>query len=229
MNDVPEIASKSHLKKMINNRDYSILINYSPQAQCFTSEYSNQTFSQDLRLLEIRAVLLSCIYYSARIVKELNGLNSDNETLKTEDLDQLNLHLESLKNLYSNLESDSSTPVPISVFGSFFGSKLFGLRKSKTMLTIFINFIELIQTMITTVNNPGCMNEESMNKMKVNTTELINGFEKAATHYESIISKTIIEIDSSQKLEGRKEVLETLSNMIYVSSFNLYNINCAIK
>lgn len=229
MNGVPEIASQSHLKKMINNRDYSILINYSPQAQCFTSEYSNQTFSHDLRLLEIRAVLLSCIYYCARIVKELGGLNSDNETLKTEDLDQLNLHLEKLKYLYTQLESDPSTPVPIRVFGSFFGSKLFGLGKSKIMLTIFINFIELIQTMITTVNNPACMNDESINKMKVNTTELINGFEKAAVHYECIISKTIIEIDSSQKLEGRREVLETLSNMIYVSGINQYYINSVIK
>lgn len=233
MDEVPFIASKSHLEKMINNRDYSVLLNYSPPEQCLNSEYSNKIFSHDLRLLEIRAVLLSCVYYSAHIVKQLsvqdiksipaevNGLNADDESLKSEYLDQLDVHLKSLKNLYKQLESDPPTPVPINVFGSFYGSKLFGLEKCKIILTIIINFIELIQTMVSTVNNSDCTDDKWANKMKVNASELTNGFEKAISYCHCIISKTITEVDSSLKLEGRKEVLEVLTNMIEVSiNFN---------
>lgn len=229
MNDAPEIASKAHLKKMINNRDYSVLINYAPPARCLTSEHSNQTFSHDLRLLEIRAVILSCIYYSACIVKELsgqdiksvypeeNGLKSNDELPRSEYIDQLNLHLEKLKNLYSELEYNPPVPISKIVFGSFFGSKLFSLDKS--MLNIIINFIELIQTMGSTIKNPVCIEEEWSSKMKDNEIELTNGFEKAITHCQCIISKTVNEVDSSLKLEGRKEVLEILTNLIDVSNF----------
>lgn len=229
MDEAPFIASKSHLKKMINNRDYSVLINYSPPGQCLNSEHSNQIFSHDLRLLEIRAVLLSCIYYSAHIVKqfsaqdiksvpsEVNGLSSDSEIAKSEYLNQLNLHLNSLKNLYEQLESDPPISVPKNVFGSFFKSKLFSLEKSKIMLTIIINFIELMQIMGSTMKNTDCTDDKSANKMKVITSDLANGFEKAIDYCLSIISKTIVEEDSNLKLEGRKEVLEVLTNMIDVS------------
>lgn len=230
MNDVPVIASKSHLGKMINNRDYTVLINYNPPTRCLTSEHSNQIFSHDLRLLEIRAVLLSCIYYSAHMVKqlsahniksissELNGLNHDEDkSLKLDYLDLLDLNLGNLKYLYTQLVNDPPTAVPIGVFGSFFGSKLFSLEKSKIMLTIIINFIEFLKTMGSNVKNPACM-DEWKNKMKVNVTDISNGFEKAIDYYQCIISKTINVSDSSLKLEGRKDVLEVLTNMIDVSS-----------
>lgn len=233
MNDVPEIASKSHLGKMVNNRDYSVLINYNPPTRCLTLEHSNQTFLHDLRLLEIRTVLLSCIYYSAHMVKqmgaqniksissEVNGFNHDEESLKLEYLDLLDLNLGNLKYLYTQLESDPPTSVPINVFGSFFGSKLFGLEKSKIMLTIIINFIELIKTMGSNVKNSACMDEWT-NKMKINATDLSNGFEKAIDFCQCIVSKTIDVNDPSLKLEGRKEVLEILTNMIEVSSITIY-------
>lgn len=230
MDEASIIASKTHLQKMINNRDYSVLINYSPPEQCLNSEHSNQIFSHDLRLLEIRAVLLSCIYYSAHIVKqfnatqdiksvssEINGLSSDNELHKSEYLDQLDSHLTSLKKLYEQLESDPPTPVPKNVFGSFFRSKLFSLEKSKIMLTIIINFIELIQIMGSTMRNSNCTDDNWASKMKVITSELTSGFEKSIDHCQGIISKTIVEDDSSLKLEGRKEALEVLTNMIDVS------------
>lgn len=229
MDVAPYIASKSHLEKMINNRDYSVLINYSPPVRCLNSEHSNQIFSHDLRLLEIRAVLLSCIYYSAQIVKqfnaqdiksvssEVNGLSSDDELFKSEYLEQLDLHLSSLKKLYKQLESDPPTPVPKNVFGSFFRSKLFSLEKSKIMLTIIINFIELIQIMGSTMKNSDSTDDKGANKMKINALDLANGFETAIDYCQTVISKTIIEEDSSLKLEGRKEVLEVLTNMIDVS------------
>jgi len=229
MNDVPEIASKSQLKKMINNRDYSVLINYNPPSRCLTKEHSNQIFSHDLRLLEIRAVLLSCIYYSARMIKqfsaqnmrstsEVNGLNPDDESLNSKNLDQLDFHLKSLKNLNTQLESDPPVPVPNNVFGSFFGSKLFGLNKCKSMLTIVINFIEIIHTIGSDVNNSVSTDDEWTTKMKIYANNLTIGFEKSISYCNYIISKTINDIDSSLKLEGRKEVLEILTNMIDVSS-----------
>ncbi|XP_025410683.1 N-alpha-acetyltransferase 25, NatB auxiliary subunit, partial [Sipha flava] len=239
MNDVPEIASKCHLGKMINNRDYSVLINYNPPSRCLTLEHSNQTFLHDLRLLEIRAVLLSCIYYSAQMVKqmgtqniksissEVNGFSHDEESLKLEYLDLLNLNLGNLKYLYTQLENDPPTSVPISVFGSFFGSKLFGLEKSKIMLTIIINFIELIKTMGSNVKNSVCMDEWT-NKMKVNASDLKNGFEKAIDFCQCIISKTINVNDSSLKLEGRKEVLEILTNMIETINTSCVLLSLAI-
>lgn len=235
MDEVPVIASKSHLQKMINNRDYSVLINYSPPVQCLNTEHSNQIFSHDLRLLEIRAVLLSCIYYSAHIVKQfnaqdinsvsskINGLSSENELPKLEYLDQLDLHLKSLKKLYEQLESDPPIPVPKNVFGSFFRSKLFSLEKSKIMLTIIINFIELIQIMGSTMRNSNCTDDNRADKMKVITSELTSRFEETIDYCQGIISKTIVEEDSSLKLEGRKEVLEVLTNMIDVSmTINIY-------
>jgi len=226
MNDAPEIASKSYLKKMINNRDYSVLINYSPPMRVLTLEHSNQMFNHDLRLLEIRAVLLSCIYYCAQMVKncntqdnqflssKVNGLYSNDESLKS---DKLELHLKKLKNLYYELESNHPIPIPKSVFGSYFGSKLFGLEKSKIMLNIIIHFIEFVQTMGLSVNNFACMGDDWINKMKVNATELINDFENAHSFCQCVTLKTTNEIDSSLKLEGRKEVLEILTNMIDVS------------
>lgn len=227
MDDVPEIASKFHLERMINNRDYSVLINYNPPTRVFTSEHSNQTFSHDLFLLEIRAVLLSCIYYSAYMVKEfsaqnvkstsseVNGLNTDDKYLK---LDELGLHLKRLKNLYLQLESKPPVPVPKCIFGSFFGSKLFGLEKSKNMLIIILNFIEFILMLGLDVrNNSAYSNDEWMNKLKTNASELTNGLEKVIVFCQCIISKTTIEVDSSLKLEGRKEVLEILTNTIDVS------------
>ncbi|XP_026815755.1 N-alpha-acetyltransferase 25, NatB auxiliary subunit-like [Rhopalosiphum maidis] len=225
MNDVPEIASKSQLKKMINNRDYSVLINYNPPTRCLTTEHSNQIFSHDLRLLEIRAVLLSCIYYSARMIKqfstqhfktpsEVNGLNTDDESLNSNDFDQLNFHLKTLKTLNTQLESDPPVPVPNNVFGSFFGSKLFGLDKSKTMLTIVINFIEFIQIIGSDVKTSVSTDDEWTAKMKTNANELTIAFDKSISYCKFVISKTINEIDSSLKLEGRKEVLEVLTNMI---------------
>lgn len=235
MNDAPDIASKAHLEKMISNRDYSVLINYSPPARCFTSEHSKQTFSHDLRLLEIRAVILSCMHYSAYVVKEFsaqgiksisseaNGVNSNDELSKSEYLNQLNLHLEKLKNLYLQLESDPPTPIPKSVFGSFFGSKFFSLDKS--MLDIIIHFIELIQIMGST-KKMSCMDDEWSNKMKDNVTKLTNGFEKSITYCQCIISKTVNEVDSNLKLEGRKKVLEVLSNLIDVSNINLRRCLC---
>lgn len=235
MNDVPEIASKSQLKKMINNRDYSVLINYNPPTRCLTTEHANQIFSHDLRLLEIRAVLLSCIYYSARMLKqfsarnirstsEVNEINPDDESLNSDGLEQLDFHLKSLINLNSQLESDPPMPVPNNVFGSFFGSKLFGLNKSKYMLNIVINFIELIQTIGSDVKNSVSPDDEWTSKMKINANELTIAFEKSITYCNSIISKTINEIDSSLKLEGRKEVLEILTNMIDVSSIIVFII-----
>lgn len=229
MNDVPEIASKSQLKKMINNRDYSVLINYNPPTRCLTTEHANQIFSHDLRLLEIRAVLLSCIYYSARMLKqfiaqnirstsEANELNPDDEYLNSDDLEQLDFHLKSLKNLNIQLESDPPVPVPNNVFGSFFGSKLFGLDKSKPMLTIVINFVELIQTIGSDVKNCVPTDNEWTTKMKTNANDLTIAFEKSITNCKLVISKTINEVDSSLKLEGRKEVLEILTNMIDVRS-----------
>lgn len=227
MNDVPEIASKFHLERMINNRDYSVLINYNTPTRVFSSEHANQTFSHDLFLLEIRSVLLSCIYYSAYMVKEfnaqniksisfeVNGLNPDDKYLK---LDELDLHLKRLKNLYMQLDSKPPVPVPKSIFGSFFGSKLFGLEKSKNMLIIIINFIELILMLGLDVrNNSAYSNDEWMNKLKTNASELTNGLEKVIVFYQCIISKTTTEVDSSLKLEGRKEVLEILTNIIDVS------------
>ncbi|XP_003240397.1 N-alpha-acetyltransferase 25, NatB auxiliary subunit [Acyrthosiphon pisum] len=232
MNDVPEIASKSQLKKMINNRDYSVLINYNPPTRCLTTEHANQIFSHDLRLLEIRAVLLSCIYYSARMLKqfstqnirstsEVNELNPDDENLNSDDLEQLDFHLKSLKNLNIQLESDPPVPVPNNVFGSFFGSKLFGLDKSKPMLTIVINFVELIQTIGSDVKNCVPTDDEWTTKMKTNANDLTIAFEKSITDCKLVISKTINELDSSLKLEGRKEVLEILTNMI-----DSLNISC---
>jgi len=229
MNDVPEIASKSQLKKMINNRDYSIIINYNPPTRCLTTEHANQIFSHDLRLLEIRAVLLSCIYYSARMLKqfsaqniiptsEVDKLNPVDESLNSNDLEQLDFHLKSLINLNTQLESDPPVPVPNNVFGSYFGSKLFGLNKSKSMLTIAINFIELIQTIRSDVKNAVSTDDEWTIKMKANANEITIAFEKSITYCKLVISKTINEIDSSLKLEGRKEVLEILTNMIDVSS-----------
>jgi len=233
MNDVPEIASKSQLKRMINNRDYSVLINYNPPTRCLTTEHANQIFSHDLRFLEIRAVLLSCIYYSARMLKqfsvqnvmatsEVNKLNPDDKSLNSNDLEQLDFHLKSLINLNTQLENDPPVPVPNNVFGSFFGSKLFGLNKSKSMLTIAINFIELIQTIGSDVKNSVSMGDEWTVKMKANANELTIAFEKSITYCKLVISKTIDEIDSSLKLEGRKEVLEILTNMIDVSSIIVF-------
>jgi len=233
MNDVPEIASKSQLKKMINNRDYSVLINYNPPARCLTTEHANIIFSHDLRLLEIRAVLLSCIYYSARMLKqfsaqnirstsEVNEPNPDDEYLNSNDLEQLDFHLKSLKNLNTQLESDPPVPVPNNVFGSFFGSKIFGLDKSKSMLTIVINFVELIQTIGSDVKNSVPTDDEWTTKMKTNANDLTIAFEKSITYCKLVISKTINEIDSSLKLEGRKEVLEILTNMIDVSSIIVF-------
>jgi len=231
MNDVPEIASKSHLKKLISNRDYSVLINYSPPTRVLTSEYSKQIFSHDLRFLEIRGVLLSCIYISARIVKdfnvhdvksvssEVNGLRSNDGSLM---LDELDSYLKSLKNLFVELENDPPAPVPKTVFGSFFGSQLLGLMRSKNIFAIIINFIELIQIMVSSENkNSKFTSDEWMNKMKVNVTELANKFEKIIDFCQCIISKTTNEVDSSLKLEGRKEVLEILTNMIDVSFINI--------
>lgn len=235
MSDVPEIASETHLKKMINNRDYSVLVNYNPPTRCFGSEHSNQTFSHDLWLLEIRSVLLSCIYYSALVVREfsdknikstfieVNGLNSNNE-LKSEYVDQLHFHFGKLKDLYARLESDPPTPIPMSVFGSFFGSKLFSLRKSNIMLTIVKHLIEFVQIISSTVSTSGCMDDELIENLKVNASELTNGFEKAIDYCQCTISKTINEIDSSLKLEGRKEVLEILTNMIDVSNIIIHEI-----
>jgi len=236
MNGVPEIASKSQLKKMINNRDYSVLINYNPPTRCLTTEHSNQIFSHDLRLLEIRAVLLSCIYYSARMIKqssaqnikttsEVNGLNPDDESLNSNDIDQLDLHLKTLKTLSVQLESDPPVPVPNSVFGSFFGSKLFGFDKSKTMLTIVINFIEFIQTIGSDVKTSVSTDDEWTAKMKTNANELTIAFDKSITYCKFVISKAINEIDSSLKLEGRKEVLEILTNMIDVRNIIVFIIN----
>lgn len=231
MNGVPEIASKSHLKKMINNRDYSVLINYCPPDRCLTSEHSNQTYSHDLRLLEIRAVILSCIYYSACMVKEFsaqdiksvscveNEHKLNDELPRSEYLDELNLHLEKLKNLHTQLECNPPVPISKRIFGSFFGSKLFSLDKS--MLNIIINFIDLIQTMGSTIKNPVCIEDEWSNKMKDNATELTNGFEKTIAYCQCVISKTINDVDSSLKLEGRKEVLEILTNLIDVSNFSI--------
>jgi len=235
MNDVPEIASESHLKKMINNRDYSILVNYSPPTRCFASEHSNQTFSHDLRLLEIRSVLLCCIYYSALVVKEFNvkeiksfslevNEHSFNKKLKSVCLDQLNLYFEKLKDLYVRLESDPPAPIPKSVFGSFFGSKLFSLTKSNIMLTIVKNFIELLQIICSTVKTSVCTDDELIKHMKVKASELTNGFEKAINYCQCAISITTNEIDSSLKLEGRKEVLEILTNMIDVSDIIIHEI-----
>lgn len=230
MNDVPEIASESHLKKMISNRDYSILINFNSSIRSLSSDNSNQIFLHDLRLLEIRAVLLSCIYYSAQrakefgtcsiqsVLSELNGLNIEDESPNPIYMNQLNLHLEKLKNLYGELDSNPPIPISKSVFGSFFGSKISGLVKSKTMLTIAINFVELIQAMNPNVKNLACTEDDRTNKMRMYTTELINEFEKAVASCQCTISKTIDEIDSSLKLEGRKEVLEILTNMIDVSN-----------
>jgi len=229
MNDVPEIASKSQLKKMINNRDYSVLINYNPPTRCLTTEHANQIFSHDLRLLEIRAVLLSCIYYSARMLKqfsaqnirstsEVNELNPDDDHLNSNDSEQLDFYLKSLKNLNIQLESDPPVPVPNNVFGSFFGSKLFGLNKSKLMLTIVINFVELVRTIGSDVKNCVPTDDEWITKMKTNANDLTIAFEKSITNCKLVISKTINEVDSSLKLEGRKEVLEILTNMIDVSS-----------
>lgn len=243
MSDVPEIASETHLKKMINNRDYSVLINYNSPSHSLSSENSNQTFSHDLRLLEIRAVLLSCIYYSAHRAKEfgihgiksvlskVNGLNLEDESIKSMYMDQLNIHLGKLKNLYRELESDPPIPISKSVFGSFFGSKIFGLVKSKTMLAIAINFIELIQAMSPNVKNSACTEDEWTNKLKINATELTNEFEKAIASCQCTISNTINERNSSLKLEGRREVLEILTNMIDVSYIvinNKININFII-
>lgn len=233
MNDVPEIASKSQLKKMINNRDYSVLINYNPPARCLTTEHANQIFAHDLRLLEIRAVLLSCVYYSARMLKqfsaqnirstsEVNELNPGDEYLNSDDLEQLDFHLKSLKNLNIQLESDPPVPVPNNVFGSFFGSKLFGLDKSKSMLTIVINFIELIKAIGSDVKNSISTDNEWTTKMKTNANDLTIAFEKSITYCKLVISKTVNEIDSSLKLEGRKEVLEILTNMIDVSSIIVF-------
>jgi len=235
MNDVPEIASKSQLKKMINNRDYSVLINYNPPTRCLTTEHANQIFSHDLRLLEIRAVLLSCIYYSAKMLKqfsaqnirstsELNEINPDDESLNSDGLEQLDFHLKSLINLNTQLESDPPIPVPNNVFGSFFGSKLFGLNKSKSMLSIVINFIELIQTIGSDVKNSVSSDDEWTTKMKTNANELTIAFEKSIANCKLVISKTINEIDSSLKLEGRKEVLEILTNMIDVSGITVFII-----
>lgn len=225
MTEVPVIASKSHLEKMINNRDYSVLINYNPPTRCLNSEHSKQTFSHDLSLLEIRATLLSCIYYSARMVKELSvhdiKCSFEDKSSKSEYLDEINLHLEKLKNMYIQLESDPPIPVSKSVFGSFFSSKLFVFNKSK-MLSIIINFIELIQMLGSTVKNSVFTDDEIINKIKMNAAELTIGFEKSLAYCECIISKTINEIDSSRKLEGRKEVLEILTNMIDVSNIVYY-------
>lgn len=230
MDDAPEIASESHLKKMISNRDYSIIINYNSSIRSLSSDNLNQIFLHDLRLLEIRAVLLSCIYYSAQRVKEysassiqsvlseLNGLDLENESPKPLYANQLNLHLEKLKTLHEELDSNPPIPISKSVFGSFFGSKIFGLVKSRTMLTIAIHFVELIQAMNPNVKNSACTEDDGTSKMRMYTTELTNEFEKAVASCQCTISKTINEIDSSLKLEGRKEVLETLSNMIDVSS-----------
>lgn len=227
MNDAPEIASKSHLEKMINNRDYSVLINYSPPTRRFTSEHSKQTFSHDLRLLEIRATLLSCIYYSTQMVKEfsiqdIKHSSSNDKSFKSKYLDQINFNLEKLKNVYTQLESDPPIPISKSIFGSCFSSKLFILNKSKIMLTIIINFIELIQLLGLTVQNSDVTDDELVMKIKVNAVELANGFEKAIAYCQCIISKTINEIDCSLKLEGRKEVLEIVTNMIDVSSIIIY-------
>lgn len=233
MNDVPEIASKSQLKKMINNRDYSVLINYNPPTRCLTTEHANQIFAHDLRLLEIRAVLLSCVFYSARMLKqfstrnirstsEVNELNPGDEYLNSDDLEQLDFHLKSLKNLNIQLESDPPVPVPNNVFGSFFGSKLFGLDKSKSMLTIVINFIELIKAIGSDVKNSISTDNEWTTKMKTNANDLTITFEKSITYCKLVISKTVNEIDSSLKLEGRKEVLEILTNMIDVSSIFVF-------
>lgn len=234
MNEIPEIASKSHLEKLINNRDYSVLINYNPPARCLNSEHSNQTFTHDLCLLEIRATLLSCIYYSAYMVKELsvqdnkcspeiNGVNFEDKSSKSEYLDKINLYLEKLKNIYTQLESDPPIPVSKSVFGSFFSSKLFVFNKSKIMLTIIINFIEFIQMLGSTVKNSVFTDDEIIYKIKTNATELTIGFEKSIAYCQCIISKTVNEIDSSLKLEGRKEVLEILTIMIDVSSLIIYH------
>lgn len=236
MNDVPEIASKSQLEKMTNNRDYSVLINYNPPTRCLNTEYSNQIFTHDLRLLEIRAVILSCIYYSAKIIKqssaqnikttssETNGLNPEDKSLNSDDLDQLDVHLESLKNLNTQLESDPPVPVPINVFGSFFGSKLFGLNKSKTMLIIVINFVELIKSIGSAEKDSVSTNEEWTAKMKIYANELTIGFEKLVNYCKCVTSKTINEIDSNLKLEGRKEVLEILTNMIDVSKLKFFRL-----
>lgn len=231
MDDAPEIASKSHIEKMVDNRDHRVFVDYSPVKRCLSSEHSNQTFSHDLRLLEIRAVLLSCIYYSARMVKEfnvqdiksivseVNGLNLNHkESVKSECLNQLDLHLGKLKDLYTQLENDPPVPIPKNVFGSFFGSKLFSLANSKTMLTVVINLVELVQKIGSSVKDSVCSDDEWSNSMKVNVTELANGFEKAITHCQCVVSKTIDENDSSLKLEGRKQVLEVLTNLIDVSS-----------
>lgn len=229
---MPEIASKSHLEKMINNRDYSVLINYNHPTRVLTPEHTKKIFNQDLRLLEIRAVLLSCIYYSACMVKdfdmedikplssEVNGLSLNDESLK---MDHLNLHLIKLKNLRVELENDPPTPVPKNVFGSYFGSKLIGLENCKIMLTVCINFIELIQITASSVQKSSdSSSDEWMNKMKVNATDLTNEFEKAVIFCQSTISKTTNETDTSLKLEGRKYILEVLTNMIDVSYIKYY-------
>lgn len=242
MDDAPEIASKSHIEKMIDNRDYTVYINYGPTVRCLTSDHSSQTFSHDLRLLEIRAVLLSCIYYSARmakdfnvqdmksIVSEVNGLNLNHkESMKSECLNQLDLHLGKLKDLYTQLENNPPVPIPKSVFGSFFGSKLFSLANSKIMLTVVINLIELVQRIGSTIKDSVSSDDEWSNNMKVNVTELTNGFEKAIAYCQCVISKTINENDCSLKLEGRREVLETLTNLIDVSSVTIYKRNAKIN
>lgn len=236
MSDVPEIASESHLKKMINNRDYSVLVNYSPPTRCFGSEHLKQTFSHDLRLLEIRSVLLSCIHYIALVIKEfsaqnikyisheINGLNSNNE-FKLEYLDQLNVHFTKLKDLYTQLKNDPPIPIPKSVFGSFFGSRLFSLSKSNIMLIIIKDFIELVQQIMhSTVKTSVGTDDELIKNMKVIAADLTNGFKKAVDYCQCAVSKTINEIDSSLKLEGRKEVLEILTNMIDVSDNTIYEI-----
>lgn len=231
MDDAPEIASKSHIEKMVNNRDYTVFINYNPAIRCLTSEHSSQTFSYDLRLLEIRAVLLSCIYYSAHLAKEyhirdiksivsdFNGLNLNHkESVKSEYLNKLDLNLGKLKNFYTQLENNPPVPIPRNVFGSFFKSKLFSLANSKIMLNVVINLIELIQTIGSYMNDSVCLNDGWLKNMKANVTELTNGFEKAITYCQCVVSTTINVNDGGLKLEGRREALEILTNLIDVSS-----------
>ncbi|XP_050434453.1 N-alpha-acetyltransferase 25, NatB auxiliary subunit [Adelges cooleyi] len=235
MHDVTEISTKSHLEKMINNRDYSVLINYNPPTRCLTADHSMQIFAHDLCLLEIRSTILSCFYHCANAIKEyetkdfhinpteLNGLSLNNNAHKSEHLEQLDLHLEKLKLLIAKLEKDPPISVPKNVFGSFFDSKLFCYERCKITMTIAISFIELVRTIGMTVKNINSSDSEWVNKLKTDTVSLNNEFEKAIGCCQCVTAKTLNELDPDIKLEGRKEVLEVLSVMV-----ELINISCVL-
>ncbi|XP_050544886.1 N-alpha-acetyltransferase 25, NatB auxiliary subunit isoform X2 [Daktulosphaira vitifoliae] len=233
MEEIIEYSNKFHFEKMINNRDYSVLVNYNPPSRCLSTKYSSQIFTHDLRFMEIRIALLCCFYYCARLIKEYkehdlklsSGANDHNlqyDIQNSKHLIKLDIHLKNLKEINFNLDISPSIPVPKNVFGSFFESKLIIFEKLKCSLSVVIKFIELIHSIAIVEINNSLENQLSI-KLKNDVTNLNNQYELAINNCQCIIDKTINEVDPNMKLEGRKEVLEVLCVMI-----DMTNCSCVL-